>query len=99
VNDLPYEEVLDSDSVFTARETIARLVKKSVQEKTPVALVVPRQTFAELETVAPPKFPPSINISHPRIQLTFTLLVPHQNDMVDQTPTHSLLLLQNEHSH
>ncbi|KAF4227422.1 hypothetical protein CNMCM6805_003034 [Aspergillus fumigatiaffinis] len=68
VNDLPYEEVLDSDSVSTARDTIARLIEKSVQEKTPVALVVPRQTFAEYETGAPPKFPPSITISHPRIQ-------------------------------
>ncbi|KAI0133718.1 putative phosphonopyruvate decarboxylase [Xylariales sp. AK1849] len=44
-NDFPFEEV--PDTLVGAKETIARLVAKSIELNTPVALIVPRNTFAE----------------------------------------------------
>jgi phosphonopyruvate decarboxylase len=77
VNNLPYEEVLDSDSLPMIKDTIARLVVRSLREKTPVALIVPRQTFAEPENIASPKFPPSITAADTRIERWISWAVPN----------------------
>ncbi|KAH8702303.1 thiamine diphosphate-binding protein [Talaromyces proteolyticus] len=47
-NDFPFEEI--PDTLDGAKETIARLIERSLREKTPVALIVPRNTFAEYES-------------------------------------------------
>ena len=44
-NDIPYEEI--PDSLSGAKDAIARLVARAVQNNTPVAIIVPRNTFAE----------------------------------------------------
>ncbi|KAG6010348.1 hypothetical protein E4U21_006912 [Claviceps maximensis] len=62
-NDIPYEEM--PTSIAGARDAIARLVAKSVREKTPVALIAARDTFAEYEVDKPPDFASSIRVSDP----------------------------------
>lgn len=44
-NDFPFEEV--PDSLVDAKATVSRLVAKAEKSTTPVALIVPRKTFAE----------------------------------------------------
>ena len=44
-NDFPYEEI--PDTLSGAKEAVARLVAKSMQDNTPVALIVPTKTFLD----------------------------------------------------
>ncbi|KAG5929978.1 hypothetical protein E4U42_003632 [Claviceps africana] len=62
-NDIPYEEV--PTCIYSAKDAVARLLARSVQEKTPVALIAARDTFAEYEVDEPPEFASSIRISDP----------------------------------
>lgn len=65
-NDIPYEEI--PTCIHRAKDAISRLIAKSVQDKTPVALLAPRDTFAEYEVDEPREFAPMIRISYPRIK-------------------------------
>ncbi|KAG6302762.1 hypothetical protein E4U45_002625 [Claviceps purpurea] len=64
-NGIPYQEI--PMCIHRAREAIARLLGRSVQEKTPVALIAPRDTFAEYEVDETPEFTSSIKVSYPGI--------------------------------
>lgn len=57
-NDFPYEEI--PDTLSGAKEAIARLIAKSKQDKTPVALIVPSKTFLGYKEEAPPTHSPTI---------------------------------------
>jgi phosphonopyruvate decarboxylase len=61
-NDFPYEEI--PDTISGAKEAIARLVAKSIQDNTPVALIVPTKTFSEYSDDAAQKIPPTVATSH-----------------------------------
>ena len=61
-NRFPYEIV--PDSVPAAREAVARLVTKALQENSPVALVVPNHTFSEYHEGVPQPYPPATATSH-----------------------------------
>ena len=65
-NDIPYEEI--PDCIHRTKDAVSRLLAKSVQEKRPVALVAPRDTFAEYEVDEPPKFPLTIRVANPEIK-------------------------------
>lgn len=62
-NDIPYEEV--PTCVHKAREAISRLLTKSLQNKTPVALVLPRDSFTEYEASEAPKISQAIAVGYP----------------------------------
>ncbi|KAG5999789.1 hypothetical protein E4U43_001863 [Claviceps pusilla] len=64
-NDIPHEEI--PTSIDSTRHTISRLLARAVQEKTPVALLVARDTFAEYGVDEPPDFASSIRISYPGV--------------------------------
>ena len=61
-DDTPYEEI--PAWVHQAKDTIFRLLAKSIKVKTLVALIGPRDTFAEYEVDEPPKFSLKIIVSH-----------------------------------
>ena len=65
-NDIPYEEI--PTCIHRTKDAISRLLAIAVQDKTPVALVAPRDTFAEYEVDEPPKFPLAITVSYPGIK-------------------------------
>ncbi|KAG6029813.1 hypothetical protein E4U41_000263 [Claviceps citrina] len=65
-NGIPYEEI--PTCVHRAGDAIARLLARSVRENTPVALIAPRDTFAEYEADGPPDFASFIKISYPGIK-------------------------------
>ncbi|KAJ5294440.1 hypothetical protein PENANT_c006G08393 [Penicillium antarcticum] len=65
-NDIPYEEI--PTCIHRTRDLISRLIARSILEKTPVALIAPRDTFAEYESNEATKFPPAITVSYPRIE-------------------------------
>ncbi|KAF2726326.1 thiamine diphosphate-binding protein [Polychaeton citri CBS 116435] len=48
-NGFPYEEI--RGNLADAKATVSRLIQIAEQKKTPVALIVPRNTFAEYKTV------------------------------------------------
>lgn len=54
-NDIPYEEI--PTCIHRAKDTISRLITRSIQQKTPVALIAPRDTFIEYMVDGRPKFP------------------------------------------
>ncbi|KAM3538910.1 hypothetical protein ARSEF1564_008178 [Beauveria bassiana] len=62
-NDIPYEEV--PTCVHKARDAISRLLTKSLQNKTPVALVLPRDSFTEYEASEAPKISKAIAVGYP----------------------------------
>ncbi|OAA39367.1 Thiamine pyrophosphate enzyme, N-terminal TPP-binding domain protein [Metarhizium rileyi] len=61
-NDIPHEEI--PTCIHRAKEAISRLVAKAVRDKTPVALIAPRDTFQEYEIDKLPKFPFDFTASH-----------------------------------
>lgn len=65
-NDIPYEQI--PTCIHLAKDAISRLVAKSVRDQTPVALIAPRNTFAEYEVHELPKSPPTIRVSYPGIK-------------------------------
>lgn len=65
-NDIPYEEI--PTCIHRTKDAVSRLLAKSVQDGTPVALVMPRDTFAEYEVNEPPRFPLTIKVSHTGIE-------------------------------
>ncbi len=61
-NDFPYEEI--PDTLSGASKAIARLIARALQDNTPVAIIVPRNTFAEydgdLNDDQPQTIPPAV---------------------------------------
>ncbi|KAI9771598.1 MAG: hypothetical protein M1840_001813 [Geoglossum simile] len=65
-NGFPYEEI--PDTLLGVKEAIARLVAKSMQDNTPVALVVPRKTFLEYNDGVPQAILPAVTASHAKLE-------------------------------
>ena len=59
-SDFPYEEV--PATLEEAKDAVARLLARAVKHNTPVALIVPRKTFAEYNE--PSEIPPTREIPH-----------------------------------
>jgi phosphonopyruvate decarboxylase len=69
-NDFPYEEI--PDTLSGAKEAVARLVAKSMQDNTPVALIVPTKTFLDYNDEALQNIPPAIATSHAKLERWIT---------------------------
>ena len=65
-NDFPYEEI--PDTLSGAKKAVARLIAKSMQNNTPVALIVPSKTFLEYKVEALQKIPPAIATRHAKLE-------------------------------
>lgn len=65
-NGLPYEEL--PDSISEARETVARLVARALQDNTPVALIVPNKTFLPYNGETRQQILPKISANHARLE-------------------------------
>ncbi|KAL8704393.1 MAG: hypothetical protein Q9201_002462 [Fulgogasparrea decipioides] len=65
-NDFPYKVI--PDTLSGAKETIADLVAKSIRDSTPVALIVPRETFLENKDEAPSEIPPDLPTRHVKVE-------------------------------
>jgi phosphonopyruvate decarboxylase len=69
-NDFPYEEI--PDTLSGAKEAVTRLVAKSMQDNTPVALIVPTKTFLDYSDEALQNIPPAIATSHAKLERWIT---------------------------
>src|SRR6202034_670359 len=69
-NDFPCEEI--PDTLSGAKEAVARLVAKSMQDNTPVALIVPTKTFLDYNDKALQNIPPAIATSHAKLERWIT---------------------------